>query len=833
MTGLLLTAIAVTAGFGEGTIQVDATKLGARVPNSLYGIFLEEINNAGEGGLYAELIQNRGFEDAELPPACKLENGSLIPPRTDHFWENKPVDYKLPWNKDPHPAWDLLVGTGSRADMAVVKDRPLTENSPNALRVEIQEGAATLLNTGFWGIGVEKGESYNLSLNVQTDGSYTGQIRVSLLSGDGQPLATHVFPKAATDKWTKLTTTLRSAATDPKAKFAIILEGKGKVWFDFVSLFPAKTFKNRPNGLRPDLAKMIADLKPAFIRFPGGCYVEGLTIETRPRWEESLGPQENRKQTYSPWGYWNSNGFGYHEWLQFCEDTGADALYVFNVGISCAFRSGTYLPESELPKLIQNTLDGIEYAIGPTTSKWGALRAKNGHPKPFPLKYVEIGNEQSGAKYGARVAQFYKAIKAKYPDMKVILSSWIAGLDRAAINAAISGAGKIDIVDEHAYTGAYWALANYDHFAKYSRSEPWELYIGEFAANAGVGRGNMQATLSDAAYMMGMEKNADIVKMGSYAPLLENINRRQWEVNLIHFDSSRAFGRASYYACKMFADHRPDVNLETKVDFTPGGNSAITGPIGLGTYGTAAEFKDVKIEQGGKSVYESTLSTQDASWRSRNGTWAFRDNAYAQTTEGWNNWTFQGDGYKDITLTLKARKLSGGEGFVVSVGNVEGRRVQFNVGGWGNRQHGIEAEGLVKGVPGLVETGRWYDVKVTTKGRTIAASLDGKEILNLELPRVDVVRSIAGRDERTGEIVIKVLNPGSDSATMRIDLKGVPRVNGGSETVLSAARTTEENSFAQPTRIAPVTRPLSTASTQFQHQFPPYSLTILRLKAAR
>lgn len=825
----LLVGIAACSLAGEGTIRVDTAKLGPKIPKSLYGIFLEEINNAGEGGLYAELIQNRGFEDAELPPACKHEGGFLIPPRTNHFWENRPVDYKLPWNSDPHPSWTLTASSNSKVDMKVVKDRPLTAASPNALCVEIQTGAATVMNGGFWGIGVEKGESYNLSFYTQTDGSYGGPIKVALLSHDGQVLASQEVAKLSKDKWGKTSLKFKATATDPKARLAFILDGKGKVWFDFVSLFPAKTFKNRPNGLRPDLAKLVADLKPAFIRFPGGCYVEGLTVETRPRWEESLGPQEGRKQTYSPWGYWNSNGFGYHEWLEFCEDVGAEALYVFNVGISCAFRSGTYLPDEELPGLIQNTLDAIEYAVGPVTSKWGAMRAKNGHPKPFPLKYVEIGNEQSGAKYGARVAMFYKAIKARYPDMKVILSSWIAGIDRAAINAA----GKIDIVDEHAYTGAYWALANYDHFAKYSRSEPWELYIGEFAANAGVGRGNMQATLSDAAYMMSMEKNSDIVKMGSYAPLLENVNRRQWEVNLIHFDSSRSFGRASYYACKMFADHRPDVNLETKVNYQPSGSSAIKGPIGLGTYGTTAEFKDIKLEQSGKVVYESPLSEADAKWRARGASWRFQNGVYSQTTEDWNSWTFFGDNYEDSTLTLKARRLKGAEGFVVSVGNVEGRRVQFNVGGWGNKQHGLEAEGPVKTVPGTIESGRWYDVKVVTKGRNVMAYLDGKEIFNLTLPRVDSVLSIAGKDEKTGEIVVKVLNPSANAASMEVELAGISKVSSGSAVVLAAASNTEENSFAQPTRIAPATKPLKNPSPKFRHEFPPYSLTILRLKAAR
>jgi alpha-L-arabinofuranosidase len=797
---------------------VDATKPGAKVPSSLYGIFLEEINNAGEGGLYAELIQNRGFEDANLPPSCTLVDGFAVPPRTDHFWEHHPVDFKLPWRlESDHPAWSLAPN-GSNATIAVVKNKPLTPASPHALKLDLRSGRASVENTGFWGIGVRKGEAYDLSLFAQTDGTYRGPFTAALLGSDGKVLAEKRFAAVPKGGWKKLSAKLVANASDPKARFALRFEGQGSVWLDFVSLFPAKTFKNRPNGLRPDIAQMIADLKPAFIRFPGGCYVEGLTIETRPRWEQTLGPLEARTPTYSPWGYWNSNGFGYHEWLQFCEDVGADGLYVFNAGISCAFRSGTFLPEAELPTLIQNTLDAIEYAVGPTSSKWGALRAKNGHPKPFPLKYVEIGNEQSGPEYGRRVGMFARAIKAKYPQIKVALSSWIAGIDQPAIDAA----GKLDIVDEHAYTGAHWALANFDHFAKYARDVPWELYIGEFATNAGVGRGNMLATLNDAAYMMSMEKNADLVKMGSYAPLLENANRRQWEVNLIHFDSARSFGRASYYACRLFAENRPDVNLATTVDYRSSSPSWISGPIGLGTYGTSAEFKDIQVD--GKPL-------PDDGWKTRREGWVHRDGVYAQTTEDWDSWTYLGDDFHDATLTLKARKIKGAEGFVVSIGNAEGRRVQANFGGWGNRQHGLEASGPLKRVRGEIEAGRWYDVKVVSKGREVWMYLDGEEVLHETLPRVDVVRSIAGKDARTGETIVKILNPGSETADLTVDLAGLP--SGpvrGTATSLASPSLTAENSFADPKRIIPKTEAVSLPSTRFQRQFPPYSLTILRLK---
>jgi len=808
---LPLTLFTTPKAVAHGHIVVDATKTGARIPRSLYGVFLEEINNAGEGGLYAELIQNRGFEDANLPPACTLQGDQLTTPKKPSFWEGYSKDWTMPWpyaGQGETPAWSI-----SGATMRVVTDHPLTPASPHAVEIDAQPGAA-LVNEGFWGMGIVKGAKYNLFLFAQPL-TYRGALKAELIGQDGQILAQAPVKVGPTDKWTKLTATLNATKTDPKAKFALVTEGTGKLLVDFVSLMPAKTWKN--HGLRPDLAQMIADLKPGFVRWPGGCVAEGITIETRPQWQQTLGPLEARAPTFVPWGYWVSNGFGYHEWLQFCEDIGADPLYVFNAGISCAFRSGTYLPDSDLPGLIQNTLDAIEYAVGPVTTPYGAMRAKAGHPKPFGMHMVEVGNEDQGAKYGKRFATITAAIKAKYPQIKVALSSWIGGIDHAAIDAA---GPNLNIVDEHAYRPINWSVQNFDSFAKYPRTVPWELYVGEFATNSGVGRGNMAATIGDSAYMMSMEKNADLVKMGSYAPLLENINRREWEVNLIHFDSSRAFGRASYYACQLFAQNRPDVNLPTTASFTATGESPIVGPIGLGTYGNSAEFKDVKVD--GQPISQS--------WHVRDGNWQVKDGLYTQADpEGFDNWGFFGNDFHDTTLTLKARKIAGREGFAVSVGNADGRRVQFNVGGWGNSQHGLEAEGVIRQVRGHVETGRWYDVKVETRGRNVKAYLDGKLIFDETLPRIDTLLSIAGRDEKTGEIVVKVLNTGSAAADVDLDIKGA-RLTGGNVLQLASDDPRAENSFGSPEKIAPKSASLQTEQSALKHRFPPYSLSILRLK---
>ncbi len=795
---------------GRGRVEIDATKLGARIPKGLYGVFLEEINNAGEGGLYAEMIQNRGFEDANLPPACTLEGNQLAAPKEPSFWEGYSKDWKMDWpyaGQGETPSWTIEGGT-----MRVVADRPLSPASPHAAEIDAKPGTS-LTNAGFWGMNVQKGERYDLSFFAQFP-SYRGDIQAQLVAPDGRLLASADISGRATNGWQRQKMVLTAEDSDPKAKFVLVFPREGKLLLDFISLMPQTKWRGLP--LRPDLAQMIADLKPGFVRWPGGCVTEGITIETRPRWEQTLGPLQGRTPTFVPWGYWVSNGFGYHEWLLFCEAIHAEPLYVFNAGISCAFRSGTYLTDDELTGQIQNILDAIEYATGPVTSKYGAMRARAGHQKPFAMHMVELGNEDQGPKYGARFRRIAAAVKAKYPKIKTILSSWISGIDHAAINAA---GPQLNVVDEHAYTPVNWAVQHFDSFAKYPRTVPWELYIGEFATNAGVGRGNMTATLGDAAYMMSMEKNADLVKMGSYAPLLENINRRQWEVNLIHFDSSRVYGRASYFACKLFADNLPDVNLATTVDYTPPPGASIEGPVGLATWLTSAEFKDIQIDG-------NPIDTDG--WKPERGEWSLKDGVYAQSVrDDGDLWSYFGGRHHDMTLTLKARKIAGAEGFVVSVGNAEGRRVQVNLGGWGNRFYAIEAEGVVRQIPGQIQTGRWYDVKIETRGRTVKAYLDGDLILNETLPTPDRVLAISGRDEQSGDLIVKLLNTGSGPVDIDLALKGVT-VRSGTVTRLASEEATAENSFSSPHRIAPIVSLLSSLDSL---SLPAHSLSIVRLKA--
>jgi len=828
---LILTGAA--AARDSATITVDMKRQGPTVSSRLYGIFFEEINHAGDGGLYAELVRNRGFEDANLPPACRRDGDSIVPPRTPHFWKRlEASDWKMEWHVDGEfPGWTTEATGGSDAEFKLVGDQPLNAGTPHSLQIAIRAvspaGRVAVINDGYWGMAIREGEDYKLFFYVRGSGK-TIPIVATLESRTGEVLARANLESEGTAEWKKLAAVFHAKATDPKSRLVLSFPSTGQFWLDFVSLFPEKTFHNRPNGLRPDLAQMITDLKPGFIRFPGGCFVEGITIEDRPQWKRSLGPSEGRPGTYSPWGYWSTDGLGYHEFLQFAEDIGADALYVVNAGISCAFRSGTFIPDDQLQPLVNDTLDAIEYAIGPIDSKWGAQRAANGHPAPFPLKYIEVGNEDQGPRYGERVARFEKAIKAKYPQIKIVLSSWISGIDEPAIKAA----GHVDLVDEHAYTPLYWPVEHFDSFASYPRKD-WDLYIGEFATNGGVGRGNLLAALNDAAYMMSMEKNSDLVKMGSYAPLLENVNHPDWEVNMIHFDSSRVFGRATYYTNKLFAENLPTHNLRTTVDFTPP-PSPIQLQLGFGTYDTAAEFKDVYVERDGKVIYRADFN-DTSKWKSQGGRWAADHGIYRQDTDE-VSWSYLDDPAlvslpgNHTVVHAKARKLHGREGFAITVGQAEGRRVQWNLGGWGNYQHAVETDDSIVGAPVVakIETDRWYDVMIEVEGRTLRCYLDGMLISDATLPPVERVLAIGGRDAKSGDVIVKILNTTRDTVDTIVRLDGIKNLASDAEfTVLTSKNPEDENSFEEPTKIVPIPRKLRIGNPSAV-TLVPYSLNILR-----
>ena len=832
------------------SIQINLTQEKAPVSPTLYGIFMEELSHAFDGGIYAELIQNRGFEEGVLPPGMKLvkkDDGNLkmelaqLPPGVP----KEKWDMPWPWNMgcgwDPKReliGWSLRNEGGAKGEMKISEANPLNKASIRSLEMNITasgSGRVELVNSGYWGINVKEGTDYQLVFHLRP-GSFAGQVCAILRSRDGKTLATNDCGKiTAADAWSKHAATMKATGSDPQAEFVLQFQGSGTLQVDWVSLFPP-TFKNRPNGLRPDLAKYLQDLKPSFIRYPGGCYVEGHSFEGAPDWRTMVCPPEERIGTWSTWGYRSTDGFGYHEFLQFCEDIGSDALYVAFAGMTCHPENNW--PLDKIDPVIQQTLDSIEYAIGPVTSKWGAVRAKMGHPQPFPLKYIEVGNEHPPALYGDYYKKFHAAIKAKYPAITVIMSMFWSGLNPEAI--ARAGDANIDVVDEHSYKPSGWIRNSFDYFDKYPR-KPWKIYVGEYAHHHA--SGDWSAAMDDSVYLMMLERNGDLVKMASYAPLFVNVNQRSWGVNLIEFDSARSFVHASYHVQKTYAENRPDVNLATTVEVPTDANQPLlTGRLGLGAWSTLNEFKELRIyDDNNKLVFSDDFANLDHWDTPGSGQWKVEGGVLKQTDGGKAPaMLFLKDMLKTGRVTVKARRVGGIEGFQLLFGTTSQERgIVCNYGGWGNKKSSFEVlltEGVTAKIGGEIqqplENERWYDASLVLKNKSAEMLMDGKPVSKLDAEVMPAFFATAGYQKKDGVIVVKATNYNAQPLPAAIKLDGVTNVAAtGQHIVIRADKPEDENTLDKPGRIVPQVLPLTGCSKNFQVTLPPHSVNVLRITA--
>jgi alpha-L-arabinofuranosidase len=808
---------------GAATINIEVSNPGPRINPRLFGIFLEEINFGVDGGLYAELIRNRGFEDAKPPEGFTLKNGRWL--------DEKGYDARFSrfgYVTNGLPSWTLVKEGLAEGSMHLDMESPLSPATPRSLRLEIQDvssGRLGVANEGFWGIGVTRGERYDLSFWARCADGFTGPLTALLESADGAACSEPQTIKGIGTKWKKFTTTLTSTRDESKARFVLTAGSRGKVWLDMVSLFPAKTFKG--HGLRPDLARMLADLRPGFVRFPGGCVVEGGTIETAYNWKKTIGPLEQREEVWGPWNYRRTHGMGFHEYLQFCEDIGSEPLYVGFAGETCMFREAEDVPMAEMGWVVTNFVDAIEYANGSPATKWGKLRAQQGHAKPFGLKMVEVGNENGTQQFPQRYRLVHSALKERYPEL-----NYIADLSFPRFMRKES----FDMEDNHFYNSPQWFMNNVHHYDDRDRKLP-PVYDGEVAVTSSEGgrdKGNVIAALGEGAFLMGLERNADVVRQVSYAPLLANVRGRTDWHGMIYFDTTRAFGTVSYYLWKLFAENRPTFTVKTGVEVAAENPKPIAGGIGVGTWNTSAEYKDIQVEKNGQVLFASDFSKPAEGWQTEGGRWSVVDGAYRQSDQAVGVSFFGDKNWSDYTLTLKARKLSGAEGFLVAFGRKGEDRNWWNIGGWGNQEHGIEfnQNGIGRRVPGMVEANRWYDIKVELAGRRLRCYLDGKLIHDEIAASPNRFFALAGRDEKSGELVVKAINAGSEPISATLKIEGASRLAAeASMTVLKSERGSDNNSLENPTRVAPVASTIAIAGSTFNHDFPGYSLTVLRVGA--
>lgn len=505
----------------------------------LYGIFFEDINRAGDGGLYPEMLRNRSFEDSVLPEGyIQQEDGihvKTVSGWLDEFCNGEGLCRWVKGNNISEteiPAWYT-----HNAKMELELTDTLNEHRDAALRIQFEKDGS-LTNTGYCGISVKAGESYSLYLFAKAKEEIGLDIAIEY---QGKVLTGNSLVVSG-QEYTRYDMKLTAAEDCHEAQLTISCKEGGEILLGFISLMPDNTYMG--HGLRTDLVEKLKGMSPKFMRFPGGCIVEGTTPSTAMRFRDTVGPAWERPSKLFVWHYRSTLGLGFHEYLQLCEDLGMEPMYVCNCGMTCQGRKSVLLEGEALDEMVQDTLDAIEYAIGSKESKWGRLRASMGHPEPFKMTYLEIGNENWGPDYEKRYNMIYKKVKELYPQIKTIANEHVE-----------KNGCPAECVDEHFYNTTEFFAERVNYYDDYDRKGP-KIFVGEVAVNEGNYMGQLYAALGEAAFLMGIEKNQDIVTLASYAPLFENINYRAWYPNLIRFNNHQSLGIPTYYVWKMFGQNR-------------------------------------------------------------------------------------------------------------------------------------------------------------------------------------------------------------------------------------------------------------------------------------
>lgn len=792
---LFLLALCVTSVQAQIELKFDLNSRGDLVTEDHYGIFYEEINHAGDGGLYAELVRNRSFEE---------DMSKLI-------------------------GWSSV----GNAEMSLTTDKLLNAVQLRALKVNLKSDNAGVRNEGYWGINIVNGREYDLSFWLRAEDSYDGNIVAELQNGNGQNLGRATISVKATQEWQKYTAKITATGSDAQGYLALKGDKKGVIFLDVVSLFPP-TFKGRKNGCRPDLAQMLADMHPRFMRFPGGCYIEGSWGDgqtNRFEWKKTIGPIEERPgHVNRNWDYKVTDGQGYHEYLELAEDLGANAMFVVNMGIGHDWR----VDGNDIDPFIQEALDAIEYANGSTDTYYGGLRAKNGHPEPFNLKYLEIGNEQefmlNRNDYMKRYMQFYHAIKTRWPNLHLIADSYL--FDDIT--------EPVELKDEHYYESPEFFISQYGRYDNQSKSTT-HIYVGEYAVTKDYGTlGNMNAAIGEAVFMQGCENNSEAVRMMSYAPIFTHEDNFNWRPDMIRFNSSTSYGTPSYYVQKMFSNNIGTQNIR----WTEKGNgtslNANQGSIGLGTWSTAATFTDLQVKTADGTVITGNR-TASTNWTTVRGSWNINNGTFKQTNASQTDVRCVLNTAYDLTeldMTVHATKQSGAEGFLIIFNYIdENNYAWLNLGGWDNKKHGVEQcqngfKSLLGEKAGSLTTGKEYTIRIKKEGQHVRCYLDGEAIIdaNLQTYGARTVYTSASINDETNTMYIKIVNPSGSQRDVTLTLTGGHAETAEAE-ILSASRGTDENTTSNPQRIVPRTQQLTVKDDNtIAYACPAYSVGVIRLQ---
>lgn len=808
-TTLATLLLSCTLGlYAQTQLTFDLGQRGPELDGRLIGLFYEEINRGGDGGLYAELLANRSFN-----------------------YSSTSADY---WS------------TSGTLTASLTTDDMLNDVQTRALLLKFTGTTGKLNNTGYWGMDLNEGDTYTLTFWARGNGSeYTGDLTARLLSDDGTTLGSATLSGPFPEEWTKYTATIVPTGSSSTGSFQLAGSKKGELVVDVVSLMPP-TFNGHENGLRKDLAQMLADIQPAFVRFPGGCYVEGMSDgynNNRFEWKKTIGPIEERPGHQNQnWGYWSDDGLGYHEMLQLCEDLDAEALFVVNIGLGHYW----YEEYTDIDDYVQEALDAIEYAIGDTTTTYGALRAQYGHPEPFNLRYIEVGNENynyyadsnadQSDHYAERYYTFYNALKAAYPDIILVgnVESW------STDTPSWRNGYPVEMVDEHYYRTPAWFVSMYDKYDTYSRSKG-TVYVGEYASTSNFGTlGNLNAALGEAIFIQGMENNSDVVKMSSYAPLFCNENAQGWMPDLIRFNCHTACGTPAYYVQRMFGQNQGAVNIPwTETDNTPAQAESAT-TIGLGSWLTSVTYSDVQVTDTDGNILLNADATTSDDWTAGTGSWTISDGTFTQSSAAIEGATLIFNGGWDtdtLTYTLNATKNSGYEGFLIVFNYMDEDNFSWwNIGGWTNTAHGIEttvggSKTTVTSTAGSLVTGQTYALKIVKEGTRVRCYIDDELIhdatVSAAYDRGVYVSSALTADE--SQLIVKLTNPNTLAQSVHLAFTNGTATAATLE-ILTSGSGTDENSTTDATNVVPTTGTVGVnADGTIDYEAPAFSLSILRI----
>ena len=813
----------------HATIRINANAVGRRENPDMWGIFLEDVNNCVDGGLYAQLIRNPDFQNNVPPSDCKIVGGQWQLPNGQFI--------------NPPPGGALYGWTPLAADPAalkVVETLPLSSAHPRCLRITAPRAGAGVVNSGYWGMNIQSGHHYLLSFYARTAVNVPQNVSAALIGHKAAALSGSAAVNIISSHWKKYTLTLHATADNAHGRLAITLTRPGSVMLTLALLFPENPDTGKPELFRPDLLKLLQNLHPGFLRFPGGNYVEGVCVGDSYNWRQTVGPMRNRPGHFNCWGYRNTDGFGYLQYLDLCQAIKAVPLY----GTFAGMPLGYFYPTNPVPSatgaalkpFIRRMLSAVAFANSPTDTRWGALRAKYGHPKPFDLKYVEIGNENGGPIYVKNATPMALALKKHFPHVIPIRTAWSTRLAKI-----------IPLGDEHYYASPDMFYVDSTEFNSRPRNTPVRSFVGEYAVIGDVGKfGDLRGALAEAAYMTGMERNCDVVRMASYAPLFQNTDGYQWKPDLIEFNTAQAFGRSSYWVQWMFSNNRPNVVYPTHVHAVI--EPSVSGRIAFITHSCTAAFEDIRVTRHGRTLMTTGPGKKNGglqqwyniTWHGGWGAnWQMHSGVLTQTATGTgDNTTACGDpSWANYTLRLRMKKRAGAGGISIQVrrdpGALNAAEIQF--GGAGNKLFALKAihDRAVKVLvqkSGTLQSGKWYRVKIVLRGQHVAAYLNGRPVLAGIIhdtpPRIFADAGINGKSDL---LIIKVTNTTGYAMPTTVHIAILNGMRPRGQVLTLRGRPTEENTYNHPLRIAPRKSWFNHFSRKFVYRFQPDSMTVFRI----